>query len=69
MSLDNKMKKNVIDLINKERDISISSISNQMNISVQNQIKMTKKIFDETKKQVDSEIKRGKSLMVIVVCY
>ena len=69
MTIDSKIKKTVTELINKERDVSVSSIPNQPNMSIQDLLKKSKELLDDNKRQVGNALKKGKSVMVVMVSY
>ena len=69
MTIDTKIKKTAIDLINKERDVSVSSLPNQPDMSIQDHLRKSKELLDDTKKEIEKGLKKGKSVMVVVVSY
>lgn len=69
MTIDSKIKKTITELINRERDVSVSSIPNQPDMSIQDHLKKSKELIDDTKKEIERGIKSGNSIMVVIVNY
>jgi hypothetical protein len=67
MSIDPSIKKNVINLINKERDINIHNLTYQPNLTNQDSIRKSKEVLDEIKKELNLSIKNKQSITCILV--
>lgn len=69
MAIDMAVKKVVIELISKEKDISIGSLPNQPNMSTQDHLRKSKELLDDTKKQVENRLRKSNSVLVVVIGY
>ncbi len=67
MSIDPSIKKNVVNLINKERNINIHSLTYQPNLTIQDSTKESKEILDEIRKELNLSIKNKQSITCILV--
>ncbi len=66
--LDNQTKKNIITMINREKDIFLHTLPfNQL--TSQGVKKQQGEILADVKKQIESGTKKGQSVMVVVVNY
>jgi hypothetical protein len=67
MSIDPSIKKNVINLINKERDITIHEYSCKTNITNQHAHKELKELSEEVKEQITLSAKKKQSVLCVVI--
>lgn len=69
MSIDPSIKKNVINLINKERDIKIYGLSYKPDITNQEIVNESKDISEMIKGEIVTGVKKKQSVFCVLVKY